>query len=104
MAPARSDEDGAGLETFAIERLAGRPAGMGAQVLGEDGREDRRHVLHDNHRDIREKRTDGTEHVRDGAGTTGGGADHETAHRNLIVKTAHGERRTRACLRRRSGR
>ena len=44
------DIDGAGVDLFAVDRLAHRPLGDAGEMLGKDGREGRRHVLRDQHR------------------------------------------------------
>ena len=82
-------------------RLARHDAGLGAELLGEDRREDRRHVLHDEDRHALQGKAEAGDDLGDRARSARGGADEQAARRHRH-RPRPGDRR-RADRRRRPG-
>jgi len=79
---ARGNVDGTRIDRLAVDRLQYRAPGSAGEMLGENGDEDRRHVLGDQHKRAFEHAADMGENGVERQRTAGGGIDQQHARRH----------------------
>lgn len=79
MTPARRHIDPPGDERLSIHSFPGLHPDLGREVLCEDGREDRRHMLHDENRDPPKRSADAGEDIADRLRAARRGTDKQAA-------------------------